>query len=94
VPACLLLPIVERLPRASRNDATLCAGLLRELAALSLDAISRAVGCTVSAAHQRVRAHERRCETDEDYRRAVARIVDLVVRRSLPVPVRAVVTSE
>ena len=93
VPERLLAPFMERLPTELRHDATLRAGLLRELAAVSFGDIARRLGCAVSTAYQRVRTHERRCEVDGDYRQAVARIVDLVVRRSLSAPVRGVVSS-
>ncbi len=93
VPECLLAPFIERLPRDLREDAPLRSGLLRELAALSLEEIACRLGSSTSAAHRRVRAHERRCETDASYRDAVARIVDLVVRRSLPMPAGSVVSS-
>ena len=91
VPECLLIPLLERLPAALRDDARLRAGLLSELASLPLEEIARRLGCAVSTAHGRVRAHARLCESDEDYRRTVARIVDLAVRQSVPMPARAVV---
>ena len=93
VPKCLPAPFGERLPRDLREDAPLRAGFLRELAAISLEEIACRLGCSTSAAHRRTRAHERRCETDDSYREAVARVVDSVVRRSISVPARAVVTS-
>ncbi len=93
VPECVLTPFIERLPRGARDDAPLRAGLLRELAALSFEEIARRLGCAMSTARQRVRAHDRRCETDQHYRVTVARIVDVVVRRSVPMPARAVVSS-
>lgn len=92
VPECLLVPFLERLPTDLREDATLPAGLLRELAALSFEEIAYRLGCSVSAAQRRMRAHERRCKSDGSYRKVVARTVDLVVRRSVPMPARGVVS--
>ncbi len=57
-----------------------------------LEAIA-GLGCAVSTAHGRVRAHERRCEGDEVYREAVTRLVDLIVLRSVPAPARAVISG-
>ena len=91
VPECLLTPILDRLPSALRDDDRLRAGILRDLAALSFDEIALRLGCALSTAHGRVRVHQRRCEGDDAYRTTVARIVDLIVRRSVAIPARAVV---
>ncbi len=81
-----LAPLIERLPHGSRDDGTLRAGRLRELAGLAIAELALRLDGAVATAHQRVRAHERRSEDDGADCEAVARVVDIGVRRSVSAP--------